>query len=142
MVLTQDDKMLLTPTYHAFSMFKGHKDALLMPSHLSTEDYEFDGERIPAISSSASISDDGVMTLTLCNVNPNKSVSLDITILGKSFTAVQDAHVLTAPAVNSINTFDEPEIVKPSEFTGYEKESDQLLKVDLPSKSVVVLRIR
>ena len=142
MVLTQDDKMLRTPTYHVFNMLKGHKDALLVPSHLTTENYEFEGESIPAITQSVSLADDGSMNMTLTNANPNKSVALETTILGGSFDRVQEAKVLTAPNVNSINTFENPNQIMPVDFDDYRKVSDQKLSVELPSKSVVTLRLR
>jgi alpha-N-arabinofuranosidase len=141
MILTQDDKMLLTPTYHAFNMYKGHKDALLLPSHLNAEEYEFEGEAIPAISSSASLADDGSMTITLSNVNPNKAVSLDIQFLGKDFKKIENGVVLTAPAVNSINTFDDTDLVSPKEFNDFKKTSNNSLRVELPAKSLVVITL-
>ncbi len=133
--------MLLTPTYHAFNMYKGHKDALLMPSHLKTEEYEFDGEKIPAISSSASLADDGSMTITMSNVNPNKTVSLDIHFVGKNVKHIEAAVVLTAPAVNSINTFEETDTVSPVEFKDVEKTSDHSLRVELPAKSIISIKV-
>lgn len=142
MILTQEDKMLLTPTYHVFNMYKSHKDALMLPTHLSTEDYEHNGDRIPAISSSASLNDDGCMTLTLTNANPNKKISLDISIVGKSLATVQDAVCLTAPAVNSINTFENTDTVTPEKFQGFEITSENTITVELPSKSVVKLEVK
>ena len=142
MILTQEEKMLLTPTYHVFNMYKGHKDGLLLPSYLSTEDYAFNGEKIPAVSSSASLREDGSMILTLTNVNPNKAVSLDINFMGKSISTIQDAQVLTAPAVNSINTFEKTDTVKPRSFESFEKTSDNTLRIDLPAKSVVALQVK
>ena len=114
----------------------------MLPSHLSTEDYEHNGNNIPAVSSSASLSDDGAMTLTLTNVNPNKIIGLEIVFMGKSIDAVQDAVVLTAPAVNSINTFDKTDTVSPGQFNGFRKTSGNTLTVELPSKSVVKLKVK
>ena len=48
MVLTKDEKMLLTPTYHVFEMFKEHQDATLLPSYLQCDDYRFEREESPA----------------------------------------------------------------------------------------------
>ncbi len=141
MVLTQDDKMLRTPTYHVFNMYKNHKGALLVPSFLQTEDYEFNGQSIPAISRSVSLADDGSMTVTLSNANPHKSISLAMRILGGSMDRVLEAKVLTASEVNSINTFENPNQVVPVDFEGYRQASDQLT-VELPSKSVVALKIK
>lgn len=142
MILTEGDRMLRTPTYHVFNMYKGHKEALLVPSFLAAEDYEFDGQSIPAISRSVSVAENGSITVTLCNVNPNRALQLELTVLGGTFKKVEGAQVLTAPAVNSINTFDEPDRVKPVEFTGFRKLSDTKLSIELPAKSVVALRLQ
>jgi hypothetical protein len=48
--------------------------------------------------------------------------------------------VLTAPAMNTHNTFAAPTAVQPAAFTGA-KLSGQTLTVALPSKSVVVLEL-
>jgi alpha-N-arabinofuranosidase len=141
-ILTQDDKMLLTPTYHVFNMYKGHKNSRMLPFHLSTEDYEHNGNRIPAVSSSVSQSDDGSMTLTLANVDPNKKIGLDISFVGRSISAVQEAVLLTAAEVNSINTFDKADTISPKEFKGFKKASENAIRVELPAKSVVALKVK
>jgi len=49
--------------------------------------------------------------------------------------------VLTAPAINSHNSFDAPEVVKPAAFTGAQLSGGSLT-VTLPPKSVVVLDLQ
>ncbi|MBN1559617.1 alpha-N-arabinofuranosidase [candidate division KSB1 bacterium] len=142
MILTQGDKMVRTPTYHVFNMYKGHKDALMLPSHLSAPDYQFGGDVIPAISSTASLSDDGSIAITLSNVDPNAAVSLDVIFMGKEIDKIQDALVLTAPAVNSINTFEKPDTVVPKAFDAVRKSSNNSLRIDVPAKSVVALKVK
>lgn len=139
MVLTEGSKMVKTPTYHVFDMYKGHKDALMLPVHLQCEDYEFEGESIPGISSTASLQDDGRMTITLSHLNPNRSVKLNIKIHGKTMKKIESAQVLTAPAVNSINTYDKPDVVQPAPFKAFKKKSDYRIEVELPARSLVVL---
>ena len=50
MILTDEEKMLLTPTYWVFEMYKVHQDATRLPVKLESPDYEFDGKKIPALS--------------------------------------------------------------------------------------------
>jgi len=52
MVLTDRDKMILTPTYHVFEMYKSHQDATLLPSHLECDDYTLAAHTMPQISAS------------------------------------------------------------------------------------------
>src|SRR5690606_16205400 len=49
-ILTEGEKMLLTPTYHVMEMYKVHQDAQLIPLHIKCGDYTFGDEKIPAIS--------------------------------------------------------------------------------------------
>src|SRR5439155_22249597 len=40
MILTDKEKMVLTPTYHAFEMYKVHQGATYLPIDLTTPDYK------------------------------------------------------------------------------------------------------
>ena len=53
LIFTEDEKMVLTPTYHVYDMYKVHHDATLLPIELSGPDYVFDGDTLPALSASA-----------------------------------------------------------------------------------------
>ena len=140
-ILTEGGKMVLTPTYHVFKMYKVHQDAKLLPSHLISEDYAMDGRKIPALSSSVSEDKEGKIHVSITNLNPDKEITLALELVGKSFEKVRSASVLTAPEYNSFNAFDQPEVVKPVDFVNFKKISASLLQVVVPSKSVVVLEI-
>src|SRR5699024_1904783 len=65
LALTKRNKMLLTPTYYVFDLYKKHQDAILLPIKLESPDYELsDGEKIPAINGSASIDSTGKIHLS------------------------------------------------------------------------------
>ena len=64
MILTDKEKMLLTPTYHVFEMYKPFQNATLLPTELTTPDYKHGDVAIPAVSVSAARAADG--TLVLC----------------------------------------------------------------------------
>ena len=70
-ILTDKEKMLVTPTYHVFEMFTAHHDATLLPTDLTCADYAFASNKIPGLSASASRDKAGRMHVTLCNLNPN-----------------------------------------------------------------------
>ena len=71
MVLTDKEKMLLTPTYHVFEMYKPFQNATLLPTELTTPDYKLGEVAIPAVSVSAARGADGAMVLSLVNADPN-----------------------------------------------------------------------
>jgi alpha-N-arabinofuranosidase len=60
-------------------------------------------------------------------------------VIGESFKTVT-GEVLTAKEMNSFNSFESPETVKPAAFNGFTLK-DGILSIVMPSKSVVVLEL-
>lgn len=139
MILTDKEKMLLTPTYHVFEMFKVHQDATSLPVDLTSPDYVVGQEKLPAISVSASKSKAGKVHVSFSNANPNAAITVSCRLAGIAPASVA-GRVLTAPAVTSINTFESPHVVEPKPFDGAKLAGDTLT-VTLPAKSVVVLEL-
>jgi alpha-N-arabinofuranosidase len=141
MVLTEGEKMILTPTYHVFEMYKVHQDATLLPLELDTDfDYEFDSEKLQAVSASASRDAEGALHVSLVNIHPLQAADVFIEIRGQEVSSVT-GRILTAPELNSHNTFEKPDLVKPEPFEGA-KLSKQRLAMKMPAKSIVVLEIK
>ena len=140
LVLTDKEKMLLTPTYHVFDLYQVHQDATLLPLQFSSPDYVLGGEKIPALNASASKDKNGVVHISLVNLDPNKALALETALPGMTWKTVT-GKVLTAAKVSDYNTFDKPNTIKPATFTGARKRGDRLA-VALPPKSVVVLEVK
>ena len=138
-ILTKDDKMVLTPTYHVFRMFRVHQEARLLNIDLKCEDYTNGTKKIPSVSASASVDKEGKVHISLANLNPNKPVTVTVPLIGDSFKKVT-AEVLTSAEMNSFNSFESAENVKPVNFTGYTYK-DGVMTVNMPSKSVIVLEL-
>jgi alpha-N-arabinofuranosidase len=139
MILTDKEKMVLTPTYHVFEMFKVHQGGTVLPVQLISPDYAFGSEKIPAVSVSASKAKSGKVHVSFANTNPNAPITVSCQLAGIAAKSAK-GRVLTAPATNSINTFDAPHTVEPKPFDGA-KLSGDTLTVTLPAKSVVVLEL-
>ncbi|MEO5926279.1 MAG: alpha-L-arabinofuranosidase C-terminal domain-containing protein [Bryobacteraceae bacterium] len=137
MILTKDEKMVLTPTYHAFEMFKSYQDATALPIDLNSPWYNKEGVNIPAVSASAVRGKDGRLHVGLVNVDPNRSITVTAKLPGATLTTAA-GRVLTAPAINSRNTFEQPTVVKPAAFNGA-RIAAGVLTVTLPAKSIVML---
>jgi alpha-N-arabinofuranosidase len=138
-ILTEGEKMILTPTYHVFHMYQVHQDADLLPMTLENEEYRFGDEAIPQVSASASVDRDGKIHISICNLSHDSDVDIDCELHGTAAAKVSGT-ILTAPAMNAHNTFDSPESIKPAPFAGASLK-DGKLKVKMPSKSVVVLAV-
>jgi alpha-N-arabinofuranosidase len=139
-ILTRDDKMVLTPTCHVFRMFRVHQGAKLLKTDLICEDYVFGEKKIPAVSASASVDNEGKVHISLANLNPNKEITLTCPVIGEIYKTVT-GEILTAGEMTSFNSFEKPEAVKPTPFSRY-KLKDGVLTVTIPSKSVVVLEVQ
>jgi alpha-N-arabinofuranosidase len=139
MVLTQGPKMLLTPTYHVFEMYKVHQDATRVPCDLESDPYTFEGQSIPMLSACASRAQDGTVHLSLCNLHHAAEASVSCTVRGKSVRKVS-GRVLTAVSIRAHNTFGKPDTVKPVAFRGCRRKRDTL-SIALPPRSVTVLAL-
>ena len=139
MILTDGDKMVLTPTYHVFEMFNVHQGATALPVKLTTPDYAFDGQAIPSVSASASRDTAGRVHLSLVNTDPHNPIVVDCSLDGVTTNAVS-GRILTAPAIDSVNTFASPDTVASQPFTVARLDGHRLT-VTLPAKSVVVLEL-
>ncbi|HEY4109318.1 alpha-N-arabinofuranosidase [Puia sp.] len=140
LILTNKDKMLLTPTYHVFDLYKVHQDARLLPIQYYTPDYVHGMEKIPAVNASASKDSAGAIHVSLVNLDPAKKISVRVNLPGIPFKTVQ-GEVLTSSRFTDINTFEDPNRVKPAVFNGAKKDGADLV-VELPAMSVVVLELK
>jgi alpha-N-arabinofuranosidase len=136
MILTDKEKMLLTPTYHVFEMYKPFQNSTLLPSELTTPEYKVGDVSIPAVSVSTARAKDGSLVVALVNTDPNNAAKVTTKIEGGK-TSKMSARVLTAPAMNTHNTFAAPNTVQPAAFTAGKRSGDTWT-FDLPAKSVVV----
>ena len=143
MVLTDGPRMLLTPTYHVFEMWKVHQGGTLLPLYLSSDAYARGDDQIPALSASASKDAAGRVHLTLCHTDPTRSATLSCELRGASSPSSNVAgRVLAAGAINAHNTFDEGDAVTPRAFKdGEARWEDGRLTLTLPPASVAVVTL-
>lgn len=136
-ILTDNERMLLTPTYHVMKMYKVHHDAKLLPVSFQSPDYQLGSEKLPAISASASMDKNGLTHCSFVNVDAQKkhTVEMDLSALG---IAKMTGTALTSAKLQDHNTFDAPSKVKPADFKDFTFKNGKLT-VTLPPFSVVVL---
>ncbi|HEU0291613.1 MAG TPA: alpha-N-arabinofuranosidase [Anaerolineales bacterium] len=139
MILTQGERMILTPSYHVFEMYQVHQDALMLPVEVACENYGHQAESIPSLSVSASRSDDGTVHLSICNAHPKDDMTVAVDLSGMS-PQVMRGRILTASQINAHNTFDNMKQVKPVELAAT-KFAEGVAHLELPGKSVAVFEI-
>lgn len=139
LILTDKEKMVLTPTYHVFEMYKVHQGATMIPVELSAPEYQLGQASTPSLSASASRDTAGKIHLSIVNLDPNRVAQVTLKVSGASAKNI-NGRVLTAPAMTTINTFDKPNAIQPVAFTDFKIAGEQIT-LNLPSKSVVVLEM-
>lgn len=140
LILTDGPKMLLTPTYYVFEMYKVHQDAALIPVNIKTPDYEFNGTKIPAVNVSASKDKQGVIHISLVNANPHSDIEVSCDLRGTKNMSVT-GKIITANNFTDHNTFDAPNVVRTEDFKNCSLNKN-VLNVKLPAKSVVMLEVK
>ena len=80
------------------------------------------------------------MHLALVNTDPDEPLTAHISLAGMSPRTVS-GRVLTAKAMNAVNTFDAPDTVKPAPFTDA-RIRDSAGSAALPPMSIVVLDLK
>ena len=147
MVLTKADKMVLTPTYYVFKMYVPNMEAVNIPLDIQTDTFTAENERrqdparvSPFVSASASRSQDGTLNINLANADLDQANVVTIQ-LGDVKGKVQNAQILTSQKMTDHNTFERPDLVRPTEFKGSTLKNG-VLTVTLPKMSIVTLQIK
>jgi len=139
LILTKGDKMLLTPTYYVFDLYQVHQDAKLLPVQLSSPKYKVE-DRVNSINASASQDKDGVIHISLVNLDAHQSISVK-TGLPLLVRGTVSAEILTSEHFTDINTFEQPDKIKIQPFSHFKINNNQL-RTELPPLSVVLLTIK
>ncbi len=140
-VLTEGERMLLTPTYHVFDLFKVHQDAELLDLHEAVDQIGSGREGLPQISASASRDAEGRIHLSLCNLDHQSSATVAIELRGWAEEVILvNGSILASEQTDGHNTFDTPDRVAPATFTDFTVAANRLT-ANLPPMSVAVLEL-
>ncbi|MCB9259003.1 MAG: alpha-N-arabinofuranosidase [Ignavibacteriales bacterium] len=140
MLLTKDEKIVKTPTFYVFKMYKVHQDAALLPIKVECSNYEFNGQKLPSITASASKDANGKIHISLANIDPKKDSKIEISLSGKNDLKFSKGEIITSANMNDFNDFDKEEKVNISEFNDFDFKRNKL-SVNMPSKSVVTIEL-
>ncbi|NDV60445.1 alpha-N-arabinofuranosidase [Bacteroides sp. 519] len=141
MILTNDKGMVLTPTYHVFKMYAVHQDATHLPLDIKCEEMPVrDNRTLPLISATASKGKDGIVHISLSNVDADNAQNITIDLSGLKAKTVT-GEILTSKNLTDYNTFENPNVVNVKEFKGA-KLNKGTLEVKLPAKSIVTIAIK
>jgi alpha-N-arabinofuranosidase len=140
-ILTDGDRMVRTPTFYVFKMYKVHHDATLVPYRMSSEEYTLGDQSIPAIHTSCSKDKFGMMHLTMANLNPNYGTNMECIVEGKESIKVTNVEIITAGSMNAFNDFGSSEAVNIRPFDDVFAE-DNKLTINMPPRSIIQITMQ
>ena len=139
-LLTEGDKMIKTPTYHVFDIYKEHQDSNLVESSIETEMIGVEEEwKVPNLTESVSETADGTLHLTITNLSVDQSFDIDTTIIDRSVKTVK-GEIVTGE-IHAKNTFEEPECVTVKKYDGTQI-TEKGIRFTIPACSVLHLEVR
>lgn len=138
-ILTEGEKMILTPTYHIFHMYRCHQEATLLESYIKTTEIGIEEEyKVPNLHESVSKDKDGVIHITLNNLSLTESYDIETILTEKNIIDVK-ADILTNDMA-AHNTFSNPNQVKIQPFTEIEITGREIT-FQIPPCSVMKISI-
>ncbi|HTZ31460.1 MAG TPA: alpha-L-arabinofuranosidase C-terminal domain-containing protein [Methylomirabilota bacterium] len=138
MILTDKEKMVLTPTYYVYQMYVPFQDATFVPVTYDAGSYKQGDVTLPRVDVIAAKGADGKLWLAVTNVDANQAAEIEVSLPGVTPKSVA-GKTLTAPKVDSVNTFDAPNAVAPKTISGKLEDGKVSLKVE--AKSVTVFSV-
>jgi len=140
MILTDGPKMVLTPTYYVFDMYKVHMGAADLPIDIQCDSLSSNNKKFASISISASKDAKGLIHITLANIDPDNEQKVDIDLANLKIASVMGT-ILTAKTIDAYNTFDNPKVVVPAVFTGA-KVVKNGLSITVPANAIISLELK
>ncbi len=138
-ILTEGEKMILTPTYYIFKMFQNHQGATLIDSFIQSDEIGTDAHKVPNLHESASIQADGTINLSVSNLSLDEAYDVDGILVETDIEDVK-AEILTG-AMDAHNTFEAPDVVKAEAFTAF-KVTEKGVQFTIPPCSIVQFTIK
>jgi len=138
MILTDQEKMVLTPTYHVFKMYVPFQGATVVPVSLGAGSYVHGDVTLPRLDALAARDTAGKLWLAVTNLDPNRPATVEARLAGLTPKSAA-GETLTAPKVDSVNGYDAPSAVAPKPFTARVQGSSLFLTLE--PKSVTVISV-
>ncbi|HSS14879.1 MAG TPA: alpha-L-arabinofuranosidase C-terminal domain-containing protein, partial [Rhizomicrobium sp.] len=134
MILTDNEKMLLTPTYHVFDMYQPFMEATPYAAKVSAANYTFGNVKLPLIDVSAARAKDGKLYLAIVNTDPHKAVDVKTNLNGTG-----KGRIITSDKMDAHNTFAAPNALHPVAFSGTSQGGKAVFH--MPAMSVAVVAV-
>ncbi len=137
-ILTEGKKMLLTPTYHVFDLYKYHQEAELVESFIEMKEIGMGEEKVPNLTESVSLGKDGKLHMTLTNLSLVETYPIEL-VLTEAQVLSAEGSILKGD-MRDHNTFEEQDKVKIETFNELKRTASGIC-FPIPPCSVLHLAI-
>jgi alpha-N-arabinofuranosidase len=138
MLLTDQEKLVKTPTYHVFRMYVPFQDAIFVPIQLDSGTYVRGDVELPRVDAVAAKDKDGKVWIAIANLDPRRAVRIRVASDGQKDETLR-GETLAAAKIDSINTFEAPNTVAPKPVTA--RRTGGALTLELAPASVTVVSL-
>jgi alpha-N-arabinofuranosidase len=138
MVMTDGDKVVLTPSYHVFRMYVPFQDATFLPVAYDAGTYTHGEISLPRVDAIAARDAAGTLWMAVTNLDPNRAIEVEVDVAGATVGSAV-GETLTAARVDSVNSFEAPHAVVPTPVSAEVRGGKASLK--LGPKSVTVVSV-
>ncbi len=135
-ILTKDDNMVLTPTYHVFDLLKGHQGGHFLPFAWD-EAPDTIQKGLPQVDLSASIKEDRI-TLSLVNLSTEQNADLNLALQGAVPSSASGRLLSGRPTDH--NSFEEPNRIAIRELENLSLRGEKL-RLSLPPCAIASVDI-
>ena len=139
-ILTDEQKMVLTPTYHVMEMYNVHQGATMLPLSVISNEYVLGDEKLKAVWASASKDKAGRTHISLVNIDAHQTQDVLIDVNGATYKDIS-GRILKSDKLQNYNSFEKPNTIVPVEFKEA-KLTNNKIQVKLPPFSVIVLELK
>lgn len=139
MILTDGPKMVLTPTYYVFDMYKPHKGATFLPMDIQCDSLVASNRKFPSVSASASKDAKGLTHITLANIHPDKSQKISIELPAERISSITGT-ILSGKSLNAHNSFENQNAVVPKTFSDMKMASNSFV-INVPAQSIISIEV-
>jgi alpha-N-arabinofuranosidase len=138
MIMTDKERMVLTPTCYVYKMYVPFQDTTFVSVTFDAGSYTHDNITLPRVDAIAAKDANGKLWLEITNLDPNQPLEIEAGLVGITAKSA-DGETLTAPNVDSVNTFDAPNTVVPKPVSAKVQGGKLTLRVE--PKSVTVISV-
>ena len=135
-IMSDKERMVLTPTYNVFKMYVPFQDSTFLLVKFDSGTYTHGNISLPRVDAIAAKRKDGKLWVEVTNLDQNEGVEIELNVTG-IIAKSASGETLTGPTADGINSFDAATIVAPKPISANAQGGKLTLKLDPKSVSVV-----